>query len=198
MKLKRITMSLALVTTVTLFTGCEGPEGPQGPAGEKGTTGEKGATGAAGATGATGTANVIYSEWKAIPVVPSNRYDDEKMYRIVEPKITKEVFDSGYVQAYVRSGGSAWAYYLPQILTPSYTGFNGNINFYMNIVQGSLYYSELWVGPAAVNANWNKQDKPTYFSHIRYIIIPGGVKARVAGLDYSDYEAVKKYYSLPD
>lgn len=201
MKTRILTLSFALMTAGVLFTGCEGPEGPQGPAGAKGdtgATGAQGATGPQGAAGATGTANVIYTEWKTIPVVPSSRYSDEKVYRIAEPKITKEIFDSGLVQAYVRSGASSWAYYLPQILTPSYTGFNGNINFYFNMVQGSLYYSELWVGPAAVNTSWNQQDKPTYFSQIRYLIIPGGTKARVGSLDYSDYEAVKKHYNLPD
>lgn len=37
------------------------------------------------------------------------------------------------------------------------------------------------------------------YTQFRYVIIPGGVPAgRAAAVDYSDYEAVKRYYNLPD
>jgi hypothetical protein len=201
MKSKLFLSMAALLVAGILFTGCEGKEGPPGPTGAQGQKGDTGATGpqgTEGATGATGTANVIYSDWKAVPVTPTHKYSSEKVYRIAESKITKEIFDKGLVMAYARSGGSTWAYYLPQTLTTSYHGFNGSINFFFNVVEGSFYYCELWLSPTAVNSSWLAQDKPTYFSHVRYVILPGGVKARVKGLDYSNYEEVKKYYNIPD
>ena len=182
-----------------VLAGCEGKEGPQGPAGAQGakgdpgingTNGAKGDTGAKGDKGDTGTANVIYSDWLAIPATPNFKGSNYKEYAIAAPKITQEVFNSGLVYAYARSGGSASIYPLSYTFTNSYS-------CRIRIQQSWVIYGEDWVS-GTVNSTWINSDKTDYFSHIRYVIIPGGIKARVAGLDYSDYEAVKAYYGLED
>lgn len=186
-----------LLSGCLLLMGCEGEEGPQGPKGDKGDTGapgaqgSKGDTGASGAAGATGTANVIYSDWLAIPVKPNFKGSDYKEYGISAPKVTKEIFDNGMVYAYARSGGSASTFQLPYSFRNAYT-------CQIRLAQGWVFYSEDWMAPGTVSAAWLNNDKTDYFTHLRYIIIPGGQKARVAGLDYSNYEEVKRYYNIPE
>lgn len=164
-----------------------GPQGPKGESGAPGATGAKGDKGDTGPKGDPGTANVIFSDWLPIPAKPTYRYNSEKEYAFNEPKITKEIFDKGTVHAYVRSGGSASIFQLP------YTFYNGYVS-QMRILEGYIIYGEQWVS-GTVNANWIKADKPDYFSHIRYVIIPGSVKAS-KNVDFNNYEAVKAHYNL--
>jgi hypothetical protein len=193
---KRLLLStLHLLAAGIMFISCKGEDGAVGPAGAKGDAGVQGTAGAKGDKGDAGTANVIYSEWTAIPLTPSYKDSKEKEYSISAPKITKDVFDKGLVYAYARSGGSATAFLLPYYNTYQ-AGMTYNCS--ISISQGWVRYSEIWAGAGAVNSAWINSAKTTYFSHIRYVIIPGGASARVASVDYADYEAVKKYYNLPD
>lgn len=194
----KVNYLVALLLSGSLFlSACEGETGPQGPkgdsgaAGAKGDPGVKGDTGAPGAAGATGTANVIYSDWTAIPAKPDFKGSNYKEYGISAPKVTKAIFDSGLVYTYARSGGSASTYQLSYSFPNTYT-------CYVRLSQGWVMYGESWQGAGAVSSTWLNSDKTDYFTHIRYVIIPGGQKARVAGLDYSNYEEVKAFYTIPD
>lgn len=192
-----------LIVGGLFLAGCEGEVGPQGPQGAKGDTGAagpqgpqgpSGANGAQGATGAqgpAGTANVIYSDWTALPTTPSAKGSNYKEYAVSAPKLTKEVFDTGMVFVYARSGGSASMFQLPYTFVNSYTSS-------VRLTQGFVIYGEDWTGGGTVSATWLNAARTDYFSHIRYVIIPGGQKARVAGLDYSNYEVVKRYYNIQD
>jgi hypothetical protein len=191
MKKKLFISALSLLAVGVMFISCKGDEGAVGPGGAKGDAGAQGTAGAKGDKGDAGTANVIYSEWISIPATPFGKTSTEKEYSISAPKITKDVFDKGIVYSYARSGGSASAYQLPLL-------FPGLYNCSVRISQGWFFYAETWAGPGAVNSAWINSEKTNYFSHIRYVIIPSGVAARIASLDYTDYEAVKKHYNLPD
>lgn len=182
---------LVLLTGSLFLSGCEGEQGPEGPQGVKGDTGVTGVSGSQGPKGDPGTANVIYSDWLAIPAKPTFKGNDYKEYGIAAPLVTKEVFDGGMVYVYGRSGGSASTYQLPHSFRNAYT-------CRVRLSQGWIMYGEDWMGSGTVSATWLNSDKTDYFSHLRYIIIPGGQKARVAGLDYSDFKAVKKYYNIPE
>jgi hypothetical protein len=199
---KRLLLStLPLLAAGIMIISCKGEDGAVGPAGAKGDTGAQGAAGAQGAKGDkgdkgdAGTANVIYSDWIAIPATPFDKGGNYKEYSISAPKITKDVFDKGIVYAYARSGGSASAFQLP-----FYNNLQANMVYdcRVRIAQGWFIYNETWAGSGAVNSTWINTEKTGYFSHIRYVIIPGGATARVASVDYTDYESVKKYYNLPD
>lgn len=169
-----------------------GPIGPQGPKGDTGAAGAAGATGPAGAagakgdTGAAGTANVIYSDWLAIPETPSAKGSNYKEYRISTPKITQEIFNNGTVYAYARSGSSASTFPLPNSINTPYIS-------QLRIIVGVIYYGEWWM-VGTVNSTWLSNNKTDYFTHIRYVIIPGGVKA--AAVDFNNYESVKAHYQL--
>jgi hypothetical protein len=149
--------------------GCEGKEGPQGPIGETGAVGAQGPEGDTGSTGAqgikgetgpagaTGTANVIYSAWLPIPDKPNYKGNDYKEYAISAPKLTKDISDSGLVYAYIRSGTSASIFQLPYSFRNTYT-------CQLRLVQGWIIYSEDWMAPGTVNANWLNNDKTDYFT----------------------------------
>lgn len=202
MKKRLLLSTLPLLAAGIMFISCKGEDGAVGPAGAKGDTGAQGTAGTQGTVGAkgdkgdAGTANVIYSEWTAIPETTTFKTARKKEYGISVPKITADVFNKGIVYAYARSGGSASAYQLPYFLTSD----DGSMAYdcSVRITQGWFFYGETWAGTGAVNTAWINTEKTNYFSHIRYVIIPGGAAARVASVDYADYESVKKYYNLPD
>ena len=181
-------LSFAVVMVMfILLDACKAEKGDVGPAGAAGANGTNGATGATGATGgtgatgatgATGTANVIYSDWISVTFTGSlAAYTGI----ITAPKLTQEILDKGLVQTYFKNT----------------TGLVNSLNFYQP--NGTTPFS-LWayntVGKINMNgANYNPSS-PSYL--YRYILVPGGVGARKAAVDYTDYEAVKKYYNLPD
>jgi hypothetical protein len=199
---------IAMIAVAVIFTSCEGPEGPQGPAGAKGDTGAQGTAGQTGAAGATGTANVIYSAWADIPkpttvgITPTGG-EGPGTYRkqsfIPAPKVTKDVLDNGLILVYVRSSSSSTNIGQLPFSTPfSVNGaFVGTVTIRSPFLVGQISILEHWQGtgaaPSSYTSNTNHQ-----FGQFRYIIIPGGTKARVKGLDYSNYEAVKAYYGLED
>lgn len=191
---------IALITIGVIFTSCEGPEGPQGPAGAKGDTGAQGTAGQTGAAGATGTANVIYSEWLDFPTGNhSSSTNFERVYVISAPKITQAIVDGGLVYTYVKETGG-WVGTLPysSLYTSGGTSVVGSILNFSSITVGNVVFRQKWQTPGTPATSFSTSTKPVFASQLRYIIIPGGTKARVKGLDYSNYEAVKAYYGLKD
>ncbi|MDZ7898626.1 MAG: collagen-like protein [Arcicella sp.] len=207
--MKTITRLLGLFAVVAMFIfldackaekGDIGPIGPIGPIGAtgangangtNGATGATGATGAAGAkgdkgdkgdTGATGTANVIYSAW--IPFSTSSS-TTAPQYTFSVPQITQDIIEKGVVLCFVRTGSTGTTvetFPLPYIFPNGSTGSNFEI------------YSSYIVGTIKVRSTFSLSTVG-----FRYVIIPGGVPTgRKAAVDYTDYEAVKKYYNLPD
>jgi hypothetical protein len=190
---------IAMIAISVIFTSCEGPEGPQGPAGAKGDTGAQGQPGAAGATG---TANVIYSGWLNLPAKYTTRSASAKQYDLAAASITKEVIDNAAILAYGRETPTSLitllstAYSL-STTTNGITTITGTYESKVFLGVGQIRYAELWTFGGTVSRSWYDKEKPL-FEQIRYVIIPGGTKARVKGLDYSNYEAVKAHYGLED
>ena len=176
-QMKAITKLLSFAVVMVMFIlldACKaekGEVGPIGPAGANGANGANGTIGATGATGATGTANVIYSDWATVTFTGSGTSWSGK---ITAPKITQDILDKGVVKAYFKFG------------TDVYEGS------YVSAVNGAIMHYFINLGAINIRSTFNA----TYLW--RYIIIPGGVGARKAAVDYSDYEAVKKYHNLPD
>ena len=167
-----------LMVMFILLDACKAEKGDVGPIGPAGANGANGATGAVGGTGATGTANVIYSDWISVTFTGSLT---SCAGTITAPKLTQEILDKGLVQTYFKNT----------------IGLVNSLNFYQP--NGATPFT-LWayntVGKINMNgANFNPSS-PTYL--YRYILVPGGVGARRSAVDYADYEAVKKYYNLPD
>ncbi len=184
-----------LLLVASLFlSGCEGDEGPTGPKGDKGDSGTQ------GAKGDTGTANVIYSDWMSFPTAAAAT-KVRKNFSFPAPKITQDIIDSGHVYGYIKhsSGG---VHPLPYANTLTYTASGEQAGSYLNTILigvGSISFNQDWLTPGTVPTVFADANTVVgSYTNFRYIIIPGGQKARVAGLDYSDYEAVKKFYNLPE
>jgi hypothetical protein len=170
MKKYSLFLNAAIIATIFLVVSCKGPQGDVGPAGS---------AGIAGPVGAIGSANVIYSDWISVNFTGSS---PSYVGTITAPRITQEILDKGYVKTYFKN--------------PS--GLVNSLNFYQP--NGTVLYS-LWayytVGKINMSGQNYNPSSPTY--SYRYIIVPGGTASgRKANIDYSDYNAVKAAYNLPD
>jgi hypothetical protein len=171
---KKLMGLMMLMASVMFLDACKGEKGDIGPAGPAGPAGPTGATGATGAAGATGTANVIYSAWTNVTFAGSG---SNYTGTISAPKLTQDIYDKGAIHVYMKD--------VSRIITLPYS----------QVIGGTSYtiHTRYSVGSIDMIASYGLGTLP-----IRYVLIPGGVTARQAAVDYSDYEAVKKFYNLPD
>ncbi|MDQ6477175.1 hypothetical protein [Dyadobacter sp. LHD-138] len=192
MKTKLFIFCACLLSAGLMFVSCKGDEGAVGPAGAKGDAGIK---------GDAGSANVIYSDWLPMPASATASNANRKNFSFAAPKITQDVFDKGHVYGYVK--------YSPTGLVPlpyadKYTEANGEVggSFLSTILVGigSISFNQDWLTPGTIPSSFADSKKVVgSYTHLRYVIVPGGTPAgRQAAVDYSDYAAVKKYYNLPD
>ena len=155
---------------VTLFLSAITFQSCQPQDGEVGPQGEQGATGAQGPAGPAGTANVQYSPWVTVTFTGSPNTGN-----LTAAAITQDILDKGDVRVYTKAGNSVVS--LP----------------YANA--GATIHGRYYVGKIEFIASYSFSSLP-----IRYVIIPGGtsMSGRKAAIDYTDYEAVKRAYNLPD
>lgn len=187
---------LTLLTAITIcFISCskEGPQGPAGPQGATGATGEKGDKGDKGATGtndtngATGTANVIYSGWINASISKDTIIDNTTLRTcyLNAPKLTSTIVNSGLVLVYLNYGAGTF----PLPYTSNAGGKSSTINFIPGA--GKIILTRYtWDNTGSISFGSGNQ--------YRYILVPGGVSARMAGVDLSDYNAVKKFFGIED
>ena len=185
MKKLNLFRSCLLLAVILVFAYCskDGDTGPQGPAGPAGPAGP---TGTQGPKGDTGTANVIYSSWtdtanwKPDTVMVGSVVTDTLGYfaNISAPKLTLNILNTGEIKVYVNLSDDP---NFPLVFPLPYN--NGSVFidpvFFPNTIQ--LY------------SNAELDGLP-----IRYILIPGKVPARMATVDWNNYDAVKKYLGLKD
>ncbi len=188
-------------------TGPVGPQGPQGPAGPTGATGSQGPAGTNGATGPqgpAGTANVIYSAWftPSVYTVTTVFGIINLNYNMAASGITQAILDNGAVLTYGKLNG-----YNPSLWPTNQVGklpiiINYQIGTTTNIDTWSAYAT---VGNLRINlvssTNAYTTDAAINHSHsFRYIIIPGGVAGarQSPPPDYNNYDAVCKYYGIPE
>ncbi len=205
----RIFGILAVMSAVIFMDACKGEKGDVGPIGTNGVAGPTGANGAVGVAGPTGTANVIYSGWIDMNVVgywyklsssnggntngggSTNVFASHGWGADFAAPITQDILDKGQVFVYGKFAstiGDNRVYLLPNTFWGSwYT----QVNFLLN----RIYVQTIWDQASTVPSTYNPSG---FLVTYRYIIIPGAVSGRKEHLDYNDYEAVKKYYNLPD
>lgn len=192
--MKQLHLFFALLLAGSVFYGCEGPEGPAGPQGAKGETGAIGPTGATGAQGATGTANVIYSSWKDLRGSEKwSGFGDQTLWvNFAAPEITDAVMDNGLVYVYLKYTASS----SPIVISVPYAPEG----FIFHLYRGAVRLGRIWPNALSNTVPKTYSDAAVLggFTEMRYIVVPGEKSARKPGLDYTDYESVKKYYNLPD
>lgn len=197
MKQKLLTIQCSLFLAIAmLFASCakEGPAGATGPAGPAGPTGAAGAPGlpgAPGSPGAPGTANVIYSAWLNVTFAGSDSTGYEAT--IPAPQLVDSILNKGEIKVYFNLGSDSTRaqFILP---LPVFDLF-----LFGNLVSMNPYFSNQEITLVS-NANLSSR-KIRNFNYLqyRYILIPGGKAARLqSGIDWNNYDEVKKYLRLPD
>ncbi|WP_212001604.1 hypothetical protein [Chitinophaga sp. HK235] len=176
---------LLIATAVVLFTASCSKDGNTGPAGQQGPKGDK---------GDTGTANIIYSDWLDIPFkadtvhTAGNRIDTLGYFANIDaPKLTTSILNSGELKVYINLNSAADPLITPLPYTDLRTGVYIRYIAYKQTIE---LYSNLNAGTVQNNAGVKMQQ-------YRYILIPGGTKARKANvIDWNNYNAVKDYLGL--
>ena len=161
-------------------------------------SGEDGKDGIDGTNGETGTANVIYSNW-----INQNwnniNGDIIKSMMIMEPRITSEILNNGFVLGFFRFSDQTVIYNLPFSnngpgvnITRSYLLNLGSISFFAQRYNTSIPMNEL-----------NLNGSATSIPQVRYVIVPGG--ANIAGRlaarpDYSkmSYQEICTMFNIPE
>lgn len=203
--------ALGLLALVFLFAGCDsdslgghGPEGPPGPPGPP---------------GQDGNVNIRVIEFglndrdNRDDFIFSRTLSDsglEVQYEGTFSALTASAVDDGLVLLYASdqtgSGGidglirDGWTalpvtlgidldddFFIDYTLTTTYTYDIGRL--YVNLVASNDFSDEVFAISDAVLENIES-------IAFKLVILPGGGFAR--GIDYSDYEAVKRAYNLPD
>jgi Collagen triple helix repeat (20 copies) len=208
-----------LLTAMMIGYACKGPEGPAGPAGPAGAqgpagtagpagpAGAAGATGAAGPAGATGpagpagatgaagpagTANVTYSDWVTASWVangPNTGISRSYRVEMAASAITQTMLDTGDMRVFMK-----------------YSGDNGSIrvlptNLFLSGGAVTIITPFYDLGKVTVVSDFPSGGGPLGgTTQLRYVLIPGGVKAGGRGnqVNWNNYDEVKSALGLKD
>lgn len=178
-RLQLMLMAFCLLALSFCFQQCQpraGEPGPKGDAGATGAAGPTGATGATGPQGATGTADVQYSPWISVSFSGSGA---SYMGNITAAPITQAVLDKADIRVYWNESG--------RVLSLPYAEVLGGVAYSV--------HQRFYVGRIELKASYAISTQ-----QFRYVIIPGAVAVggRMAAVDYTNYEAVRKAFNIPD
>jgi hypothetical protein len=172
------------------ITSCtkEGPAGAKGDTGAAGTPGATGPQGPAGNPGTPGTpASVYYSPWTDVTytAVDQNSDGTTDYYRgtINAPKLVDSILQRGEIKVYLNLNTAA----APQIMPLPYADYIMPF-FSLNTITLQAFIPN--TSTTTVNGSKIQQ--------YRYILIPGLVTGRTKGVNWDNYEEVKKYLGLKD
>lgn len=182
-----------LVTIIPLAfflaaTSCEGPEGPQGIMGEEGPQGDQGPQ---GPEGPPGTANVIYSDWMDFDWNLVDNANLKQMY-IEESRVVDEDFIAN---------GTLLVFFklvAPEGMLIASLPFTNGTDYLYSVI-GDVPSSDIAGIVIVLESNDGSPVQSDWSDYqIRYVLIPGGVPAKMGENFLTDYQAVKNYYNLPD
>ena len=169
------TLLFGCILASTLVIGCEPKAGDPGPKGDTGVQGAKGDAGAQGPKGDVGSANVIYSPWTSVSFTGGG---SSYIGNLTAPKITQEVLDKADIRVYWSESG--------RVLTLPYAETIGTTTY--------TVHQRFYVGRVELKASYALSSQ-----QFRYVIIPGGTPSgRLAGIDLTNYAAVKEAFNIPD
>ncbi|MBC9932623.1 collagen-like triple helix repeat-containing protein [Chitinophaga qingshengii] len=187
-------MPYALILSVVVFFMACSKDGAQGPAGPAGNNGAQGPQGPKGTDGEPGSANVIYSGWLDVrfqgaqTVTNPDGTVDTVVYAatLPAPKLDSAVLSNALVNVYINLGTPSQQ----SIVLLPYTDEYGTLIRY---VAASKSISLI------ANGNPSTQTTSTGKRYqYRYVIVPGGVNARSASLDWKNYYQVQQVLQIKD
>ena len=192
--MKTITRILGVALTVAMFIfldACKGEKGDVGPAGTAGPTGVAGPTGTTGATGTTGkdgNANAIQINFGPVTYIGTSGELFFNLTSMTEAQIN----NSSYFM-YVRNPSTAASSISQWYSLPGWTAFN-EYRITINTNPSGIAYPRLYL------ARMNSSSSNEAWGAAKIIFIASNDirNGRKAAVDFSDYEAVKKFYNLPD
>lgn len=186
----KIKIHVLITTVLTLCLAMAACKGPTGSDGQPGPQGAQGPQGEQGLQGEPGTANVIYSEWMAINWNISDGTFTKQML-INEPMITEEFVNTGTLLMFARNPALDVniAIALPFLQGNDYLYFYA-LNGHETINDGIVFNAESVDFSTPVNEFSNTE--------IRYVLIPGGMPAKMSDKFFEDYNAVRDYFRIPD
>ena len=195
MKQKFLTIPSILLLAITLIIASCSKQGPAGPAGPAGPQGGTGSTGGNGATGATGTANVIYSAWLNVKYQGTDTTGWSA--QIPAPKLVDSILNKGAIKVYFNAGSDSANSQVVMTLPIYDIAITGAII-------NSYFQRQLITLVSTRNVSSDSLRGYHYFQY-RYVLIPGGVTALPVsingtnnGINWNDYNEVKKYLGLKD
>ncbi|NAY92174.1 hypothetical protein GTQ34_09600 [Muricauda sp. JGD-17] len=169
--------------------GLQGEQGLQGPQGEQGPVG---ADGQDGTDGQDGNANVIYSDWIDADWNSINLPRLKEMNIPVPELDDIELRNKTVVQVYLGQSGTNGVYAMPG------TGRWSNTWYSYSFGHGTVTLNGIAIVLESTNGVDLTEDQylGSRGNEFRYVLIPES--AQSGKLDYSNYEAVKSFYNLPD
>lgn len=183
MKKYSLLLSTAILAVFMILQSCTKPAngevGPQGLTGPQGAAGPAGPAGSQGPAGQNGNANVIQ-----ITYGPKTHSGSEINYSLTG--VTQSTLTNSAYFTYVNPGNGLW-YSLPGTTS-------GGTREYRTYVSAAATSTPLLYISRSTGTGTET------FTATRIVIIPASDlrNGRKAAIDYSDYEAVKAYYNLPD
>jgi hypothetical protein len=171
-------LSIALVVGIV---SCS-KDGPAGPAGATGPAGPQGPGGAQGPAGQPGTANVIYSDWTDTLTYGLLAAPDTIAGALLAPSLTADILNNGEIKVYANLNTTADPFVVP---LPLHGGFFLGTDGFIDVA--------FFTGEIDIISNRNIDGLL-----LRYILIPGGTHARMAKINWNNYNEVKAYLGLKD
>lgn len=195
MSVKKFLSALALAAAGIIFTACEGEVGPQGPKGDAGIAGTAGAAGAKGDKGDTGepgldgadNGNIVVKELGGGEI--SAGTNGAGYSWVYGSELPADVVEASAVYFYLQMPSGVWFVLPGAVLSEAsntYQTFALRVTTEENRTRSRFRITRT-EGEGALT-----------FTAGRIILVPETAAARQSAVDYTDYEAVKKYYNLAD
>ncbi|WP_282159725.1 hypothetical protein [Ulvibacterium marinum] len=172
--------------------GEQGLIGPQGEQGEQGPAGVDGQNGQDGTDGEDGTANIIFSEWMRADWNDVDTAQLKTMHVPVTEISSNELRSRTLVYMYLRQFGTNSIYTMPGTGRWSNTWYSFTFGSTTPGFEGIVIRLESTNGVDLTEFQYSAFRGNMF----RYILIPESAQAGKS--NYSDYEAVKAFYNLPD
>ena len=198
--LRQTSVSLVLAVLLYWAVACKGPDGPQGPAGPTGatgTTGPQGASGVAGPQGPKGDAGNANVQQITYGAQTHTGTADLLLSFPASLSITTAVVERSLFLVYVKQSGK--------------TSTGTTVSYWFTIpgetVSGNEY-SYYLAASTQTAAGLFLRRTVSYlpgsesFESVRVLLIPAtqtiGGRLSAPGVDYRDYESVRRFYNLPN
>ncbi len=172
---------IVLLVSLPFLYSCKGPEGPAGPSGAQG---PPGVAGAAGVKGEPGTGGGGAQQITLDTLSTDANGNAGRGFEVGEAAI--KAVENGVILVYAKANNTWWP--LPGVVAFDDKNIS-NYSFAYAIQEKNL-----------IIQLFQLDEKPTKrkFQAVRIVVIPASNGRLNAEIDYTNYEAVRKAYNLPE